>query len=150
MAAAFLFSVPGPKMIWQFGELGYEVSIDNNGRTGEKPIRWEYNQQSDRKALYNAYSRFIRMKKNNPIFSNGSTSYSLGGGVKHIKLDDGDNVVIVVGNFDLSPKAANIDFGGSGIWYDATSKASINLNSSTFTGTLAPGEYHIYSKKILN
>ena len=31
--AAFFFTVPGPKMVWQFGELGYDVSIDENGRT---------------------------------------------------------------------------------------------------------------------
>ena len=36
--AAFFFTVPGPKMIWQFGELGYDISIDQNGRTGKKPI----------------------------------------------------------------------------------------------------------------
>ncbi|MFM6936587.1 MAG: hypothetical protein ACKOXH_02725, partial [Aquirufa sp.] len=34
MAAATFFTIPGPKMIWQFGELGYDVSINDNGRTG--------------------------------------------------------------------------------------------------------------------
>jgi 1,4-alpha-glucan branching enzyme len=152
MSAAFLFSIPGPKMIWQFGELGYDVSIDNNGRTGEKPIRWEYKLQTERNALYNAYSRFIRMKKSNPIFSNvnTNTSYNLGSSIKHIKLEDGNNVVIIVGNFDLSPKAANIDFGNAGLWYNASGGSNISLNSTNFTETLAPGEYHIYSKKVLN
>ena len=28
--AAFFFTVPGPKMIWQFGELGYDFSINSN------------------------------------------------------------------------------------------------------------------------
>ncbi|MDZ7681754.1 MAG: alpha-amylase family glycosyl hydrolase [Fodinibius sp.] len=28
MAAAFFFTVPGPKMMWQFGELGYDKSIN--------------------------------------------------------------------------------------------------------------------------
>ena len=36
MACNIFFTVPGPKMIWQFGELGYDVNIDFNGRTGEK------------------------------------------------------------------------------------------------------------------
>ena len=26
--AAFFLTVPGPKMIWQFGELGYDYSIN--------------------------------------------------------------------------------------------------------------------------
>lgn len=149
MAAAFLFSIPGPKMIWQFGELGYDVSIDNNGRTGEKPIRWDYNQQPERKALYNAYSRFIKLKKNNPIFSNATTSYNLSSAIKYIKIDDGTNVVMVVGNFDVSSKTANIDFGSTGLWYNASGGANISLNSTNYTETLAPGEYHIYSKKAL-
>src|SRR5690554_3088586 len=28
--AAFFLTIPGPKMIWQFGELGYDISIDEN------------------------------------------------------------------------------------------------------------------------
>lgn len=36
MNAAFLFTIPGPKMIWQFGEMGYDYSIDYNGRVGKK------------------------------------------------------------------------------------------------------------------
>ena len=31
LAGAFFFTIPGPKMIWQFGELGYDFSIDENG-----------------------------------------------------------------------------------------------------------------------
>ena len=69
MAAAFLFSIPGPKMIWQFGELGYDVSIDNNGRTGEKTIRWDYYQNPSRKALYDIYAKMIKMKTSNSIFN---------------------------------------------------------------------------------
>ncbi|KAA6301353.1 MAG: hypothetical protein EZS26_002550, partial [Candidatus Ordinivivax streblomastigis] len=32
---AFFLTVPGPKMIWQFGELGYDISIEQDGRTGK-------------------------------------------------------------------------------------------------------------------
>ena len=42
LAGAFYFTIPGPKMIWQFGELGYDISINQNDRTGNKPIKWEY------------------------------------------------------------------------------------------------------------
>jgi len=148
LIAAFLFSIPGPKMIWQFGELGYDVSIDFNGRTGDKPIRWEYFSDPNRKALYDAYAKFIRLKKNNSIFNTTSFTYNLAGGVKYIKLTEGSNTVIVVGNFDVVTQAANIDFGGTGTWLDATG-TSINLSSGTYTGNLAPGEYHIFSKTAL-
>ncbi|MES2416762.1 MAG: alpha-amylase family glycosyl hydrolase [Bacteroidota bacterium] len=150
MAAAFLFAIPGPKMIWQFGELGYDVSIDFNGRTGDKPIKWEYAEEPSRKALYNAYAKFIGLKKNNAIFNSASTTYSLNGAVKYIKLNSGTNTVVVVGNFDVSAQSANIDFGNPGVWVDATNGASINLPLTMYNVTLAPGEYHIFSKQALH
>jgi len=150
MAAAFLFSVPGPKMIWQFEELGYDVSIDFNGRTGNKPIHWEYMDDPKRKALYNAYAAFIQMKKKNSIFSSPNASYNLSGAVKYIKLTDATNTVVVVGNFDVVAQAASVDMGTSGNWYESGNSSPVNFSSSTYTKTLAPGEYHIFSKSALS
>ncbi|QNR84809.1 alpha-amylase [Pedobacter riviphilus] len=148
LVAAFLFSIPGPKMIWQFGELGYDINIDFNGRTGEKPIKWDYYTDPNRKALYDAYARLIRLKKNNSIFNSTNSTYSLAGGVKYIKLIEGANTVVVVGNFDVVNQTANIDFGSAGAWVDAIG-SSINLSSNSYNRTLAPGEYHIFSKAAL-
>ncbi|HEX7365998.1 MAG TPA: alpha-amylase family glycosyl hydrolase [Pelobium sp.] len=149
LAAALFFAIPGPKMIWQFGELGYDVSIEQNGRTGEKPIRWEYFDEPNRKALYNVYAKMISLKENNPIFNTTDFSYSLSGGIKYIKLNTPSNNVVVVGNFDVVPQAANIDFGAAGAWADAFGNA-INLSANTYNLTLAPGEYHVYSRVALN
>lgn len=148
LIAAFLFSIPGPKMVWQFGELGYDVNIDFNGRTGEKPIKWDYYSDPNRRALYDAYARFIRLKKNNSIFNSSNSTYNLAGGIKYIKLTEGTNTVVVVGNFDVVSQAANIDFGSAGTWIDAVG-SSINLSTSSYIQTLAPGEYHIFSKTAL-
>ncbi|MCZ4242648.1 alpha-amylase family glycosyl hydrolase [Pedobacter punctiformis] len=148
MAATFMLSIPGPKMIWQFGELGYDISIDFNGRTGEKPIKWDYFTDVNRKALYDVYSKLIKLKKNNTIFNSTSSTYNLTGGIKYIKLTEAANTVFVVGNFDVVPQPANIDFGASGNWIDAFG-SNVNLTSSTYTATLAPGEYHIFSKVAL-
>lgn len=150
MAAAFLFAMPGPKMVWQFGELGYDISIDFNGRTGEKPIKWEYYDDAQRKALYNAYAKFIKLKKNNAIFASQNPSYNLAGGIKYIKLTSGGNTVVVVGNFDVVSQTANIDFGANGTWTDAAGGANLNLPLSIYSAVLAPGEYHIYTKQALN
>src|SRR5690606_7274137 len=59
-AATMFYTVPGPKMLWQFGELGYDYSINHcqdgsiNGdcRTYNKPVKWEYRDDADRYALY--------------------------------------------------------------------------------------------------
>ncbi|MCY1516216.1 1,4-alpha-glucan branching enzyme GlgB [compost metagenome] len=149
MAAAFMLAIPGPKMIWQFGELGYDVNIDFNGRTGEKPIRWNYFEEPNRKALYDVYARMIRFKKANNIFNTTNFSYNLAGGVKYIRLNEGGNTLVVVGNFDVTPQTAGIDFGSSGSWTDAFG-TTISLSSGTYTQTLAPGEFHVFSKNALN
>ncbi|RKY52138.1 MAG: alpha-amylase, partial [Candidatus Neomarinimicrobiota bacterium] len=51
LAAVFFLSIPGPKMIWQFGELGYDYSINDPCRVCNKPIRWDYN-KGLRKRIY--------------------------------------------------------------------------------------------------
>jgi 1,4-alpha-glucan branching enzyme len=149
LAATFFFAIPGPKMIWQFGELGYDISIDQNGRTGEKPIHWEYFDDPNRKALYNVYAKMIAFKKSNPVFNTSNFSSNLTGAIKYIRLNGDNNTVVIVGNFDVIPQKANIDFGTSGNWIDAFGNP-INLSTSTYNLDLAPGEYHVYSKQTLN
>jgi hypothetical protein len=43
-------------MIWQFGELGYDISIDNPCRICNKPIKWDYLQDARRKNLYKVFA----------------------------------------------------------------------------------------------
>jgi len=149
MAAVFMLTIPGPKMIWQFGELGYDVSIDFNGRTGEKPIRWNDAEDPNRKALYNVYAKLIAMKKANNIFNAKSFSYDLTGGIKYIRLDEGGQSLLAVGNFDVVPQTASINFGSSGDWSDAFG-GMVHLASPTYTQQLAPGEYHLFSRQALS
>ena len=42
MTHVFSLAHPGPKMIWMFGELGYDNSIDDHCRTFPKEISWDY------------------------------------------------------------------------------------------------------------
>jgi len=70
MAAAFFFMMPGPKMIWQFGELGYDYSINycqdgsinNNCRTDAKPIKWDYLQIAGRAHLRSVYAALLKLR----------------------------------------------------------------------------------------
>lgn len=149
--AAFLFSSPGPKMIWQFGELGYDISIDYNGRTGEKPILWSYASDANRKALYNLYAKMARLKTKNPVFRLGTFNYSLSGAIKTISLSDvSDNSYVeVIGNFDVANQTASISFPFAGTWYDNISGTSINVPSVPYTMTLTPGAYYLFSNNAL-
>jgi pullulanase/glycogen debranching enzyme len=150
MAAAFLMGSPGPKMIWQFEELGYDISIDNNGRTGDKPILWNYNTDVNRRHLYTVYSKMIKMKIKNPVFTSTSFSYSLYGSVKAITLKDPTANVEIVGNFDVVPISTVVVFPSTGTWYDNFSGTSINVTNVNYNVTLTPGEYHVYSTTPLN
>jgi len=151
MAAAFLLSAPGPKMLWQFGELGYDISINQNGRTGDKPILWDYTGNVNRKHLYSTYSQLIKMKIKNAVFTTTNFKYSLSGAVKTIQLNgsDGTNVE-VVGNFDVVAQTGNISFPTTGTWYDNITGTSIAVNGLSYSMQLAPGEYHLYSTKVLS
>ncbi|RYE23396.1 MAG: alpha-amylase [Sphingobacteriaceae bacterium] len=150
MAAAFLLSTPGPKMLWQFGELGYDKSIDQNGRTGDKPILWNYTSDANRKHLYNTYAQLIKMKIKNAVFTTTNFKYSLAGAIKTIQLNGTDGVnVEVVGNFDVVAQTGSISFPSTGTWYDNITGTSINVNTTPYMLTLAPGEYHLYSTTAL-
>ncbi|WP_118195657.1 alpha-amylase family glycosyl hydrolase [Albibacterium indicum] len=149
MVVAFLMAAPGPKMIWQFGEVGYDVSIDQNGRTGEKPVLWNYLKNEDRNKLKEAFAKYIRMKINNPIFGTDVVEYEVSGAVKTIHLKQGENEVWVIGNFDVTEQTIVIPIK-SGSWTDYVNGDEIILQEDKLETILKAGEYHIYSNHPLN
>ncbi|MGN6397534.1 MAG: alpha-amylase family glycosyl hydrolase [Mucilaginibacter sp.] len=149
MAAAFMFSAPGPKMIWQFGERGYDVSINDNGRLGDKPPHWEYMNDANRRHLFKVYSQMINWKKKNPVFTSTTFNYDLAATVKHITMTDATNSIEVVGNFGLVSTTTTVTFPSTGTWVDNFTGTNINVSSATMNMTFAPGEYHLYSKTAL-
>lgn len=107
---AFFLTVPGPKMIWQFGELGYDISIEDNGRTGRKPIHWEYLDNADRKALHDTYTKLIALRNAHPGLFSSSTifSWEVNNTVQNTNWKNGRSLtaesitgekLVVVGNF---------------------------------------------------
>lgn len=147
LAANFFIPVPGPKMIWQFGELGYDISIDYNGRTGKKPIHWEYYNSTDRKKLYQVFSHLNKLKKEYEVFSTPNFDYNIVGAQKWIKLDGAEMDVVIVGNFDVNYANLTVDFPSTGKWYEYYSKDSITLTSTNKTFNLGPAEYRLYSSQ---
>ena len=136
--AAFFFTVPGPKMIWQFGELGYDVSIEQGGRTSKKPLHWEYYDVPARKGLYDTYSSLISFRKENPEFFKAEAEFSWKANssahpVKSITCSAAGKTFHVFGNFGSSSQTVEIP---SGNWKNY-------LDNSVVTGavTLREGEY---------
>jgi glycosidase len=147
--AALLISSPGPKMLWEFEERGYDISIDQGGRLGDKDPHWEYMNDANRHHLYATYSHLIKWKTKNAVFTTTSYKYSLTGAIKSVALTGTDNNVVIAGNFDVANQSAAITFPTTGNWYDNITRATINVTATPYTLTLAPGEYHVYSTTAL-
>ncbi len=149
---AFYFTVPGPKMIWQFDELGYDISINQNGRTGEKPILWNYYEDSDRRDLYNTWSKLIQLKLAYEIFETADFTIDANNpnGLKKIQLNDANASDIqhinVIGNFGLTTQNINPLFQETGTWYDLLNDNSeINVTNVNSLISLEPGEFRVYA-----
>ncbi|MEM6723805.1 MAG: alpha-amylase family glycosyl hydrolase, partial [Bacteroidota bacterium] len=155
LATAFFYSIPGPKMLWQFGEVGYDFpinycpdgSIQEPCRVDPKPIRWDYFQDPDRRDLYDMTSQMIKLKTNLEVFS--TTNYTLdlsNDFTKRIHLNGSDRNITVLGNFDVVGNNNFVpNFQNTGWWYEYFSGDSILVSNTQAPLSFGPGEYRLYS-----
>ena len=154
-AGMFFFTIPGPKMIWQFGELGYDFSINtctdgsvnNNCRLSRKPIKWEYEENVNRKHIYNTWATLIAFKTKYPEVFN-TTNFNLNVGstlTKSIALKHTSMDVVIIGNFDISTKSVSTAFTKTGTWYEYFTGEEKNITTTSESILLKPGEYKMYS-----
>lgn len=54
--------------------MGYDISIDENGRTGKKPVLWEY--QTERKSLVDIYTKLITLRTTHSDLFNASSQFT--------------------------------------------------------------------------
>ena len=89
---------------------------------GEKPIRWDYFDDSDRKELYDFYSQLIYIRNKNEVFRSPETSVQLSlnnsNGLKRIRLSHSSMSAIIIGNFGVVKQKIKPEFYYSGLWYD--------------------------------
>ncbi len=163
MATAFWAMTPGPKMLWQFGEVGYDYSINycTNGtvdatgacRLTPKPVRWDYYSNANRKALYNVYASLLGLR-NNPnylkTFTTGAINYNLANAFKSLSVTSDSLSIVVVGNFDVIAQTGQVSFPLSGTWYSFLTSATHTATGNAENITLQPGEYYVYTNKNLN
>ena len=158
MVASFLTMIPGSKMIWQMGELGYHNSINrcvngtinNNCRLDEKPVRWDFLNDVNRKNLYNVYARLFAFRTNPAYattFINAVISSNLSSSVKQITVGDANLRIVVVGNFGLTSSTFSVSFPNTGTWYNLFDNTTQTVTSTTKTILLQPGEYLVLTSK---
>ncbi|MFB6274215.1 MAG: alpha-amylase family glycosyl hydrolase [Salinibacter sp.] len=137
LVGAFFYTVPGPRLMWQFGEVGYGWGPDEclrpfagedlcppsaPIRIGPKPVRWAYadsTQSPERDALYKTWKALIRLRNDHEVFSRART----GSGeeiamrvasdhtVRCIRLEDENLDATIVGNFGLTRRTASLQVG---------------------------------------
>lgn len=152
--AAFFFTVPGPKMIWQFGELGYDISIDENGRTGRKPVKWDYQGITARNQLNKTYSSLINLRmEHEELFNSTATlnwevtpTFWEQGRFITLSSFGYSKQIVVVGNFTNEPITASTKFPSTGTWYNYMQQSeTIDVTSSTMTLNVPANSFRIYS-----
>lgn len=164
---AVSLTIPGPKMIWHFGELGMENSIFtcNNGTVNEpggtdgdckldtKPQpQWADNWETDatRSQVYSDWSRMNYLKINEPVFEG---DYTITSGSLTPRIDIFDTSipttslrnVIVLANFDVVAQTVNTSFPTSGTWYDLMdATGNTTIESTVTTISIPAGQFRIF------
>jgi hypothetical protein len=164
--------VPGPKMIWHFGDLGWDLSIftcsngtlntQSDAITGDckldnKPQpQWVNNWlgNSNRNQIYNDWAKMIDLKKNEAVFSG---DYSLNSGTtltpklyvydNSIPSNQLKNVVILT-NFDVNSQNVVPNFPYTGTWYNLMDNSPLNVTNTTDVISIAAGQFKIYGNAL--
>ncbi|MEM9664773.1 MAG: alpha-amylase family glycosyl hydrolase [Bacteroidota bacterium] len=161
LAGAFFFTVPGPRMIWQFGELGYgygdrgEQCLNDApfcpsfapGRTGRKPIRWDYREDPLRFKLYQTWAALLNLRAEHAVFGDPDTEVEMigfNGAVKTLRLTHPDLQAYIVGNFGVTTTDVAPNFQSEGLWYEFfTGETRDSAQDDTIL--LLPGAFRLYT-----
>ncbi|KAA5828009.1 T9SS type A sorting domain-containing protein [Algibacter amylolyticus] len=172
---AISLTVPGPKMVWHFAELGMENSIwmcangavntdydgnnDGDCKLDTKPQpQWTNNWLNDtnRSQVYKDWSRLNALKINEAVFE-GNYNITSGTQTPRISIYTGNENtsdtalknVIIIANFSVTNQTVNPSFPYSGDWYDLMdeSATTATIDGSTTAVNLAPGEFKVYGNQ---
>lgn len=156
--AAFFLTVPGPKMIWQFGELGYDYSImykydstmGKEKNTDAKPVKWDYLENQDRKELYDTYSTLLKLRNDNPdlfsenAFKDWKVSASDWDKGRYLRLESTTQKLVVVGNFKNEAIETSVYFGSIGDWYELNGE-KVNVTSSEQIFNIPANSFRLFT-----
>lgn len=159
--------VPGPKMIWHFGDLGWDKSLwtCTNGNVSftnpdckldTKPQpQWTENWMANaaRSTVYNNWAKMIKLRIDNPVFENGQFSWNMTNSSRP-RLDiwtstsqtSSLSYVIVLTNFTDS--AANLGgFPYTGNWVNLMDNSTINVTSTGQTLSIEAGGFRVFGNQ---
>lgn len=164
--------VPGPKMIYHFGDLGYDDSIFtcNNGtvnttsdatsgdcKLDTKPQnQWTANwlNNLDRKKVYDDWAKMIDLKKKENIFENGQHSWNFSTTGKP-RLDIWTSTastpdlsyVFVLTNATNAVSDVPANFPYTGTWYNLMDGTPITVTNTAMNVSIETDGFRIYGNK---
>jgi 1,4-alpha-glucan branching enzyme len=149
LVAPFLLMVPGPKMIWQFGEFGYDEEL-NNDRLGIKPTKWEYLDQPARLQLFELYKSLVNLRTKTNYVDNDYFTWNTSNWIKWIAINHPTVKIHVLGNFNaLQAQTSAAAFPSTGTWYDYFSGQPYQVTSIDQSVTMNPSEVRIYVSEVI-
>jgi hypothetical protein len=158
LATTFWALLPGPKMLWEFGELGYDYSINTCGngtvnascRTDAKPSGWPYLLDTSRVKLRNVYAAMLKLRTTYPKLALPTTfNASLTGAVKTLVAVTDSLSVAAIGNFDVISSSGSLTFPAAATWFNYFTGEPFSATGAAQPFTLSPGEYRVYVSKNL-
>jgi hypothetical protein len=159
MLSNLFYTVPGPKMLWQFGEMGYDFSINycangtinTNCRTDPKPIRWDYLQDPYRNRLRNVTAALLHLRNNYEVFHTTDYQLNIGAGnTRNIFLNGSDLDVLVVANVSSAVSNGSVNFPIAGTWYEYYTGQVLEVATpGQQPMPLQPGEYRLYTSQFV-
>jgi hypothetical protein len=140
-------------MLWEFEELGYDISINFNGRTGEKPPKWDYYDNAKRKELYTLIQKIYKIRNSYSIYNNfdygninlGPSNIST---PRKMTFDDGSgHYVIVIGNLDPNNShTVTPGYQTTGTWYKYN--GDVATDGSTFEVINTSDTYELNASEV--
>lgn len=165
---AVLFMVPGPKMMWHFGELGWDKSLwtCNNGNVSfsspdckldTKPqYQWTENwlQNAARANVYNQWARQIDLRIAEDVFQNGQYAWNLSQ-TGSPRLDVWTSTsptaslsyVFVLTNFSDNTYNAPGGFPFTGNWVNLMDNTVFNVSNTSQNVSIEPGGFRIFGNQ---
>ena len=160
---AVSLTIPGPKMIWHFAPLGMDdsiwtcgdgsIDVGNDGcKLATKPQpQWTENwlQNTDRKNVYDTWSRLIDLKIQEPVFEGDFVIETASQNTRIFIFDsniaDGNlKNVVILANFNTTGQNITPDFPYTGTWYNLMDNSSIAVSNTTNQIFVPAGEFRIF------
>jgi hypothetical protein len=159
--------VPGPKMIWHFGSLGWDesiflcsngtVQINDGCKLDTKPQpQWTENwlQDPERLAVYNSWAKMIDIRKNENVFENGQFTWNFSQ-VGRPRLDVWTSTspstdlayVFVLTNFSDQTYTVAGGFPYTGNWYNLMDNSLVSVSTTSQNISIEPGGFRVFGNK---